>query len=308
MNTLLSLAMALDVSSKVPVLTYHSWDNRYDEASQTCDVESEALARDLKVIYDEGYTVIPAYWLAEWVRGWRSGATLPEKSVVITLDDGYDGDYLDNAEPHHPCAPIRSVRAVLEEAALWDWGAPDDMPVPHATTFVIASPAARALINKEGHMQENWWPAAANHPLMEVQNHGLDHDHETIPEGTYDEKIDVFLPAGGGKPQMTSMRIDTLQEASDYIGLAGQYISDKIGVGADLVAYPFGPASDYMINDYMPSQYSSHGAIAAFCAGGEYVTRDSNPYCLGRFIHRSSPAYGGWRNAEELRAILRRSR
>lgn len=313
MSTLLAVAMALDMSARVPVLTYHSWDNRYNEATLACDVESEALARDLKVIYEEGYTVIPAYWLAEWVRGWRDGATLPEKSVVITIDDGHDGDFLDNAEPHHPCAPIRSARAVLEEAAEWEWGAPEGMPVPHLTTFVIGSPIARALINTDGRMADNWWSAASVHPLLEVQNHSLDHDHEAIPAGTLDLlltdalglDLPVMLPAGGGEPQMTSLRIDTLAESSDYVGLSAEYIYRRTALWPDLLAYPFGPASDYMINDYMPTHYAEHGVVAAFCAGGRYVTRNSNIYCLGRFVHRSSPAYGGWRNADELRALLR---
>lgn len=315
MNSLILAAMisTLAIDAKVPVLTYHSWDNRYDEATESCDVESEALLRDLKVIYEEGYTVIPAYWLAEWVRGWRSGLTLPAKSVVITLDDGYDLDYLDNIDPSHLCAPLRSVRSVLEEAATWDWSAPEGMPVPHVTTFVIASPAARSFINTDQGMSENWWPSANNHPLMELQSHGLDHDHESIPAGTLDERlsdvvgIDIFLPAGGDEPQMNSVRIDNYAEASVYVGLASEYIASRLGTWPDLFAYPFGPASDYMINIYMPTQYAEHGVVAAFCAGGEYVTRNSNIYCLGRFIHRAFPQYGGWRNEEELKNLLRKS-
>lgn len=298
-------AQGLPNDAKVPVLTYHSWETRYDPATETCDIESDALARDLKVIFEEGFTPIPAYWLAEWVLGWREGSTLPDKAVVITMDDGYDLDYLDNVNPHHPCAPLRSMRAVLEEASSWSWDAPEGMPVPHATTFVIASPLARSYINTDQNMQENWWPSANNHPLMEVQNHGLDHDHNSIPAGVYDEKMDIYLPAGGGDPQMTSMRIDTLEESLDYVQAAGEYISNRIGMGTDLFAYPFGPASDYMINTYMPVH--DNLTVAAFCTEEEYVTRDSNPYCLGRFVHRSLPIYGGWQTAEQLRMILQRS-
>lgn len=309
-------AQALPDDARVPVLTYHSWETRYDAETKICDIESRALARDLKVIFEEGYTVIPAYWLVEWVRGWRDGSTLPDKAVVITMDDGYDLDFLDNVNPHHPCAPLRSMRAVLEEASAWPWEAPDGMPVPHVTTFVISSPAARALINPDRAMQDNWWPSANAHPLMEVQNHGLDHDHEAIPAGTLDLlltdalglDLPVMLPAGGGEPQMTSLRIDTLAESSDYVGLSAEYIYARAGLWPDLLAYPFGPASDYMINTYMPNYFSDHGSVAAYCAGGVYVTRDSNPYCLGRFVHRSSPAYGGWRTAEELKMILRQAR
>lgn len=158
-------------------------------------------------------------------------------------------------------------------------------------------------------MMENWWPSAAIHPLMEVQNHGLDHDHETIIPGSYDETLsslinwDITLPAGGGIPQMKSTRIDTFEESEMYVQAAGEYISMRIGMGTDLFAYPFGPASDYMIDIYMPVYDTM--TVAAFCTGGEYVTKQSNPFCLGRFIHRSSPEYGGWRNAEELRQILR---
>ena len=76
MNSLILAAMisTLAIDAKVPVLTYHSWDNRYDEATESCDTEPEALARDLQVIYDEGYTVIPAYWLAEGAHASRQGS------------------------------------------------------------------------------------------------------------------------------------------------------------------------------------------------------------------------------------------
>lgn len=310
---LAAIISTLANDAKVPVLTYHSWDNRYDEITNTCDTESEALLRNLKVIYDEGFTVIPAYWLAEWVRGWRSGLTLPAKSVVVTLDDGYDLDYLDNINPKHPCAPLRSIRSVLEEASTWDWNAPEGMPVPHVTTFVISSPAARSYINPDQNMQENWWPSANSHPLMEVQNHGLDHDHNSIPENTFDQRLsdlvgmDIFLPAGGGVPQMTSTRIDTYQESQDYISISAEYIADKLGNWPDLFAYPFGPTSDYMRDVYFTTFINEHKTIAAFCAGEQYVTKQSDIYCLGRFVHRSSPQYGGWRNAEELKSLLRKS-
>ena len=293
--------LALPDDARVPVLTYHSWEARYDEATGRCDIESEALARDLEVIYSEGYTVIPAYWLVEWVRGWRDGSTLPDRAVVITLDDGHDLDFLDNALPWHPCAPLRSMRAVLEEAAEWDWGGPKGMPVPHATTFVIGSAEARRHIDGE-HMNHNWWPSAAAHPLLEVQNHSLDHDHNSIPDGAYDEYLGVDLTAGGGKGQMTSLRIDTAEENALYVDLAASYIWHKTAAGPDLFAYPFGPASEYSRTEYFPGQRDT---VGAFCGSGGYVTRDSDPYCLPRFVHRSSPQYGGWRDAAELKEILR---
>lgn len=304
MSTLLAVAMALDVSSKVPVLTYHSSENYYDEATMGCDTESAALERDLALIHSMGFTVIPAYWLVEWQRGWRGGNTLPDRSVVITFDDGHNADFLDNADPWHPCAPIKSMRAVLEEAATWDWSPTYGAPVPHATTFVIGSPTAREHI-KGDMMSDAWWSAASAHPLMEVQNHSLDHDHESIPEDTLDEKLDVLLPAGGGKPRMTSTRISSFDQSTDYVTVSAEYIEQKTGLWPDLFAYPFGPASSFMRDVYFPEQFEQHGTVAAFCGAGGYVTKESNPYCLERFVHRASPQYGGWRDEHELEAILR---
>ena len=305
--------LALPDDARVPVLTYHSWDIRHDPETGTCDVESEALARDLDIIYNAGFTVIPAYWLAQWVRGERDGATLPPRAVVITIDDGHDADYLDNIWPYHPCAPIRSIRSVLEDAAAWDWGGPEGMPVPHASLFVIGSPAARELIDAGGSrdggwMNDNWWSSAHYHPLLEVYNHSLDHDHNAIPADTYDEHIEVELTAGGGQGQMTSRRIDTHAKNDLYVALAAEYITARIGMWPDLFAYPFGPASTYAVQDYFPRYAHEHGTVAAFCTDGganRYVTLQSDPFCLPRFVHRSSPAFGGWRDADELRAILR---
>jgi hypothetical protein len=292
-------AYALPPDARVPVLTYHSWANYHDETTGACDTEAQALLRDLRVIHEEGFHIIPAYWLVEWVRGWRDGSTLPDRAVVITLDDGHDLDFLDNAMPFHPCAPLRSMRSVLEEAAKWGWGG-RKLPI-HATVFVIGSPEARRHINPR-YMHDNWWPAAAHHPMLEIQNHSLDHDHIRIPGGVYDEALDIPLTAGGGAGQGTSLRIDTLDEHIAYVEASTYWIWHKTNTGADLFAYPFGPASEYSKTVYFPGQQDTHGA---FCASGGYVTRQSDPWCLERVVHRAPDSHGGWSSADGMRRILK---
>lgn len=74
------------------ILIYHRFgDDRYP----TTNVSTEAFAEQMAFLADNGYTVIP---LAELIVLLKNRETIPDKTVVITIDDAYSTVY-DNAWP-----------------------------------------------------------------------------------------------------------------------------------------------------------------------------------------------------------------
>jgi hypothetical protein len=309
----------LSNSGKVPVLLYHSWDTR-----SPCDYANNpavALAQDLETMRLAGYTVVPAYWIAEWVRGVRDGSTLPAKVVGLTFDDGANADWIDNAIPNHPCAPLKSFKTVLQEFK----NAHPDLPwySPHAAIFVIGSTMARLRIDDHSpdlepygtygvnnFMHDTWWGEANTSGIALIYNHSTDHDHPSIWQQYWDSNLGVYIAVGGYGDgnwvgQNNFARIDTAQEAAYEVVNSAQYIQSKIaGEWPDLFAYPNGAASDYMRSVYFPNGGSAVNTFAAFCTergttAATYVSRASDPFCMGRFTFRWS-----WTSQAGLIGIL----
>ncbi|MER7184046.1 polysaccharide deacetylase family protein [Streptomyces hyaluromycini] len=72
----------------VPILMYHSVATAPNDATRALSVAPEAFAEQMALIGDLGLTPIDTAALAA---GWRSGGPLPDRPVLITFDDGYEG-------------------------------------------------------------------------------------------------------------------------------------------------------------------------------------------------------------------------
>lgn len=81
-----------EASGGVPVLNYHQINDR-DKNSLTVNVEQ--FGCQMKYLHDNGYNTITPTQLADYLEG---KASLPEKPVLITFDDGYRDNYK-NAYP-----------------------------------------------------------------------------------------------------------------------------------------------------------------------------------------------------------------
>lgn len=92
----LDLEYRAEVASEVPVLLYHS----IQESPGTYQVVAEQLEEQLWWLSANGYTSITSADLLAWI---TSGAPLPEKPVMITIDDGYATDwfFLELLEKYH---------------------------------------------------------------------------------------------------------------------------------------------------------------------------------------------------------------
>ena len=76
----------------VPVLNYHQINDRDKNALTVTTKEFDA---QMKLLSQEGYTTITP---EEMIAAWNGEGKLPDKPVIITLDDGYADNY-ENAYP-----------------------------------------------------------------------------------------------------------------------------------------------------------------------------------------------------------------
>jgi peptidoglycan/xylan/chitin deacetylase (PgdA/CDA1 family) len=72
----------------VPILMYHAIATDPNEATRALSVAPEAFAQQLALIADLGMRPVNT---ADLAARWRSGRPLPERPVLITFDDGYEG-------------------------------------------------------------------------------------------------------------------------------------------------------------------------------------------------------------------------
>ncbi|MGW5652507.1 polysaccharide deacetylase family protein [Streptomyces humi] len=74
--------------ASVPILMYHSVATAPNDATRALSVAPEAFAEQLALIGDLGLTPVTT---ADLAASWRSGSPLPQRPVLITFDDGYEG-------------------------------------------------------------------------------------------------------------------------------------------------------------------------------------------------------------------------
>ncbi|MFF0365273.1 polysaccharide deacetylase family protein [Streptomyces fungicidicus] len=72
----------------VPILMYHAVAADPSGATRALSVSPEAFAEQMAVVADRGLTPVTT---AELAACWRSGRALPERPVLVTFDDGYEG-------------------------------------------------------------------------------------------------------------------------------------------------------------------------------------------------------------------------
>jgi peptidoglycan/xylan/chitin deacetylase (PgdA/CDA1 family) len=87
-----SAAIAADTETGVTVLIYHRFG---EDTYPTTNVAVDRFREQMEFLRENGYNVIPLKSLVHYL---QEGRRLPEKAVVITIDDGYKSVY-ENAWP-----------------------------------------------------------------------------------------------------------------------------------------------------------------------------------------------------------------
>ena len=275
------------LQTRIPVLTWHGY-NVFGNAYETNDLI--AFGEDLRTLDDAGFAVVPLVDVARWVRGEPVDFLQQGRPVVaLSCDDGTDYDWRDMV--HLEFGAQKSFASRMRVFQAERAGA---QPTLNMTSFVIASPSARAQIDSgamraQGALNDDWWRAANASGLITIESHGWDHNHPNVsPVVQRDQRTGDFFA------------IDTFAECDMQVRAASLFIESMSGRKPALFAYPWTQASDYMRHDYMPKFAETHDVMAAFGGQSDYVTQHSDRWYLPRFVFGPD-----WKSADGLRAILR---
>ena len=267
---------------RVPVLTYHSNNiggNAY------ADNDHVALAADLRAIHARGLRIVPVARVVDVLLGLAPTASV-EDAVAISFDDGSWFDWHDLDHP--TCGPQRSFAGVLRDFAV-ESGAP-----VHATSFVIVSPDARAMLDRtcligRGWWGEDWWPLAEHEGLIAIESHSWDHNHATLPRTVQRDQH-----------RGTFATIDTYADADAEIRQASDWLDARVrSPRHGLFAFPYGETNDYLVRDYLPNRIAEHRLRAAFGTDARPIEATSDRWNLPRYV-----AGHHWRSPDALAALL----
>lgn len=280
---------------KAFVLAYHSHrvlGTTYETNDHT------AFAQDLLTIAKSRCEIVllprlvAAIGRESGVRKWFKGR---RRYVALTFDDGPEFDAVDFEHPDF--GPQRSFLGAMQDFCATPLGR--DQREIGATSFVIASPAARAVMEtafdprftylSRGCLNEDWWNPAIDSSLISIANHSWDHLHPGLPKVAHSRQAKADFRA-----------VDNERDADAQIADAFQYILRKTqGRAAPFLAYPYGHYNEFLTNDYLPNRTARHCMRAAFSTDGRAVDSASNPWCIPRFTCGDH-----WKHADELALIL----
>ena len=264
------------MSKPALVLCYHSTNvNGHDYAAN----DHVALRADLGAIEERGLRVVHAL---DAVREPLCDAP----RVAITFDDGMILDAIDFEHPRwgHQDSFLR----ILSEYH----GAGGQRCV--AASFVIASPAARAELDRKDFLglnvwHDDWWPEAVASGHLTIQNHSWDHNHPSLERSVQRNN------------QRGSFRcIDTEADALAEIAQASDYIEQRCGRRPTLFAYPWGEDNPYLVNQFLP-QYAARLGIE-----GAFVTSTPTHGEFDRWRIPRPVCGSDWRSPDEFLALLDR--
>lgn len=239
-----------------------------------------ALREDLDLIASLGYRILP---LSDCVDATIGNSTeIDEKTVAITFDDGSCFDWYDL---EHPTMGYQeSFRSILASSRV------DAV----ATSFVIASPEARMILDRtclvgRGWWTDDWWSLAAKGNFIQIGNHSWDHNHPAIAETAIDSA------------QRGSFSVlNSFSDGEAEIAAAQDFIISKCSPAAcSLFAYPYGDYSDYIAREYLPSRGKKLGLKAAFTTEPIPLTRTSYRWLIGRYVCGHH-----WKSSSDLKWIL----
>lgn len=269
----------------VPILTWHAMHVSGPDYARNDHV---AFREDLEWLHGAGFRVVSLAAIAAALRAGRLESL--RGCIGLSFDDGSDFDFHDL--PHPAWGPQRGIAGILADFRARH--GVSAQPGLNATTFTIVSPAARAELDRTcmigcGWWSDAWYRDADASGLLSVESHGWDHNHEslrttvaTAPRGAFD--------------------IRDAAEAEAEIGHAANVLRELRGRGGEMLfAYPYGDASDYLAEEWLPANSGRFGIGAAFGGiGGAPVSVGTSIWRIPRYVFRSD-----WKEAGELAALLR---
>lgn len=267
------------------ILTYHAGlidGPGYDQNDHV------ALREDLKRIASLGLRAVPLQWVVDAVLGRRDWRSL-DNAVALTCDDGTAFDALPGRE-YGTLGPQPSLLSVLQD---WIDECPADRAEASITSFLIASPDARAAMDRQclfdrNDLGDDWWGDAQQSGRMVFGNHSWDHNHPILPA-----LDDIDLVRGD------FFAVDNDAKAEHEIAQAQAFLTAALGRTPTCFAYPFGHVPPFLRDDYLPRRGQSLGLEAAFTTDSGRVQPNSHRWALPRSVCRWH-----WKSPDELESLL----
>lgn len=268
------------MTRSIPILAYHSQNIANNEYRGNDHV---AFQSDMSFLVKNGFKFLSALDLVISLREGRFNKLAP-KSVVITFDDGPIYDARDFTHPIHGYQ--KSMSNIMREHQtrrflFWK-------KKVCATSFVIASDKAREEIgsneNGANYLKNDFW--SDNTHLLEIGVHSWDHVHPLSSEA-----------------RMHSDSLERFDKISDRDYMDQQIIkatrSIKNICGSNfspVFAYPYGLYSDFLVNQYLPSQAE---VLGAFTTDGRYCNDQTNFWAIPRFVCGHH-----WKSEQEFKQLM----
>ena len=269
---------------RIPILAYHALNVHGHDYGNNDHV---AFREDLAMLCKTGWHIAPLFDVVSAYLGMT--AALPKKTIAITFDDGSDFDFHDLAHPEFGVqrSMLNIMRDQIESSK--------HSPKPHATSFVVVSPDARAQMDKacilgKDWWRETWWRDAVVSNMMAIANHSWDHNHDCV------------TPVAVRKQTKGNFRcVKSLDDADAEIHVAADYLNRAApNPGTKLFAYPYGESNNYLMQEYFPAQAANPFVLAAFGTQGGVMTETSNRWQLPRYVCGFH-----WKTPEAFEQLLR---
>ena len=281
---------------KAFVLTYHS---HHVVGPDYATNDHIAFPEDLKTIGKCGFRIVSLSKLVasfDFLEGQTQALnSRDEKYVALTFDDGPSFDVDDFIHPQFG-KQSSFLNAMVH---FRDCGGLGPQPELHATSFVIASPGARRIMEDTadpqytfltpGSMTDEWWSRALDTGLIAIANHSWDHLHPALPAVAHSRQ------ARGDFSQ-----VDNDHDADAQIRDASVYIDSKTGGRlSPFFAYPFGHYNNFLVQDYFPRRGAEIGIDAAFTTRPSPIIRGDIRWSLPRLTCGDH-----WTSTDALIALL----
>ena len=155
----------------IPVLYYHSVNN---EVQNEVTITPETLKKELKYIKDKGYTTLSINEVNEYL---LNNKPIPEKSILITFDDGYMDNY-------YYAFPI------LKELNM------------KATIFCITSELDGSYYLSEDAIKE------MSQNNIDIESHTVNHKH--LDKLNYKEQLEEVIKSKSKLENITGKKVDAI--------------------------------------------------------------------------------------------------
>ncbi len=179
-SSIILLKISLDSVYRLPILMYHSIDYTTDKKNKMM-ISPEVFAKQMRYLHDHGYNVIPLEKALSYIRDRKKP---PAKTVAITIDDGYDDNYV-YAYPilkeYHISTTIFIITDLVNKEGFMNWKQIKEM-------------SESGIIDIESHTKSHLWLTGLNDDDLKDQLQG---SKKILEEKLGKEIKYVCYPMGG---------------------------------------------------------------------------------------------------------------